>query len=584
MNYKFRIYTFGSDRHYQNFKKRITDSRFEVVRINEKSENQNRSKSDIEIFNEFESIYKENIETRGFIIFGRATVQDGIENIAKAVNLIKKKYPELKHVQVIGPSVDAAKIFSDKFLTQKVLAENVIPTPRTYMFNSNDTKDFEEIINNINFPIVLKALNLSGGRGMRFVKDKFALKKNISDLEKKGIYNLIMTEFIKGIEVTYTILRLDDTFLRLPVSYKKDTDEQLSHPDSKVKLAGFYDGYNQHYCHIEALMRKYNIYGLFSLQGILKNIKSNQFEVYFLEAAVRVTGSTPIMVAAFEGFDLYKTIADWIMNKKIDFSYERSYAIQYSSYLHKGLSSVKELLKLDWVFEAKYENLANLPYADDKRDRIKISFKVDPQKNLSERLRVVGDILENPLYQKEVSDVLYYFQGKNLERKDLKCLEGAWNENVSWEFYLSDYLPERELCSAVFALLKHENKVILTRTRRGWEMPGGHIENNETIEDALQREIMEEAGANICRFKFIGYRKIIAKKPANDSKRNVHYPFPVSYIPHYVAIADTDLVDPTGDPDEVLDVHKFSLNELKKLEIEVGPIISICVKKLSEIN
>ena len=585
MNQAFRIYTFGSDRHYQNFKKIIDDPNCEIVQINEKGKSFKISKSTEDLFNEFKNLYKNNIETRGFIIFGRATVKNGIENIAEAVELIKKEYLELQEIQVVGPSFRSAKIFADKLLTQKTLANNNIPTPITYELDSNSKQGSIEMIKNINFPVVLKALNLSGGCGMRFVKESSTLQKNITELKQKGISDLLITEFIKGIEITYTVLRLGDTFLRLPDSYKRETDEQLIHPDAKVKLSGFYDGYDQHYCYVEALMKKYDIYGLFTLQGILfKNLVSNKYEIYFLEAATRVTGSTPIMTAALKGFDLYKTISDWIINKKIYFSYERSYAIQYSSYQHKGISSVEKLLKLDCILEAKYENLAKMPYTDDKRDRIKISFKANPQKNLSEKLEVIGDILDNPPYPKEVSNVLCYFQEKNLKRKDLKCLEGTWNENISWEFYLSDYLPKRELCSAVFALLKYDNKIVLTRTHRGWEMPGGHIENNETVEEALKRELTEEAGASLGKFKFIGYRKIIAKKPINDSKRKVHYPFPISYIPHYIAIADTELVDPTGDPDEVLEVRKFSLNALKKLNIEVGPVISICVEKLSEIS
>lgn len=585
MNNIFRIYTFGSNRHYQNFEQRITDPHCIVIQINEKDTNHNKSKSEIEIFNEFKNLYEKDIETKGFIVFGRATVQNGIENITKAIELIREKYPELQHIQVLGPSINAAKIFIDKALTQKVLADNKIPTPKTNIINSDNNKDITKIIDTVNFPIVLKALSLSGGRGMRFVKDKFTFQKNVTALKQKGINDLIVTEFIEGIEVTYTILRLSDNFLRLPVSYKKETDEQLSHPDSKVKLAGFYDGYNQHYCYVEKIMKKYDIYGLFSLQGILrKNITSDKYEIYFLEAATRITGSTPIMIAAFRDFDLYKTIADWIINKKIQFSHEKSYAIQYSSYLHRGVSSVKELLKLDWVIEAKYENLAELSYADDKRDRIRISFSINLQKHLSERPRIINNILGNSLYSEEISNVLHRFQEKKLKKNDQKYLEGTWNKNVSWEFYLSDYLPERKLCSAVFALLKYKGGIVLTKTHRGWEMPGGHIENNEGIEEALQRELLEETGAYSNRFKLIGYRKIIAKKPESHNTKMIHYPFPISYIPYYIAVTDIDLVKPTGDVNEVIEARKFSLDELQKLDIQVKPIIDVCLKRLNEIN
>ena len=55
----------------------------------------------------------------------------------------------------------------------------------------------------------------------------------------------------------------------------------------------------------------------------------------------------------------------------------------------------------------------------------------------------------------------------NLKSESLLLFRGDWEKDISWEFYLSDRLPERKLCSAVFGLVIHDSKIVLTKTRRG---------------------------------------------------------------------------------------------------------------------
>ena len=49
---------------------------------------------------------------------------------------------------------------------------------------------------------------------------------------------------------------------------------------------------------------------------------------------------------------------------------------------------------------------------------------------------------------------------------------------------------------AVSGLVRHPNgKILLIRSpRRGWEFPGGQVEEGENLIEALQREIQEESG------------------------------------------------------------------------------------------
>src|SRR5437868_12939512 len=90
----------------------------------------------------------------------------------------------------------------------------------------------------------------------------------------------------------------------------------------------------------------------------------------------------------------------------------------------------------------------------------------------------------------------------------IKTLEGQWDNNISWEFYLSDGLPDSQLCSAVYCLAINETnpeKIVLARNRRGWEMLGGHLDPGETIEEALVREAIEEGGFYSTWYRLFGF-------------------------------------------------------------------------------
>ena len=66
------------------------------------------------------------------------------------------------------------------------------------------------------------------------------------------------------------------------------------------------------------------------------------------------------------------------------------------------------------------------------------------------------------------------------------------------------------MITVVAALIKKEGKVLIARRATGdehvygkWEFPGGKVENNETEESAIEREIKEEFEMDIKALKFI---------------------------------------------------------------------------------
>ena len=67
---------------------------------------------------------------------------------------------------------------------------------------------------------------------------------------------------------------------------------------------------------------------------------------------------------------------------------------------------------------------------------------------------------------------------------------------------------------SVAALVENGNGEILLINSpwRGWEYPGGLIEPGETFQEALKREVREEAGVEIEITGFVGICKNIEKQ------------------------------------------------------------------------
>lgn len=60
---------------------------------------------------------------------------------------------------------------------------------------------------------------------------------------------------------------------------------------------------------------------------------------------------------------------------------------------------------------------------------------------------------------------------------------------------------------SVAAIIKNNKEEILMLDRKnfpfGWACPAGHVEENETPEDALKREVKEESGLDVNNFRLI---------------------------------------------------------------------------------
>jgi len=89
--------------------------------------------------------------------------------------------------------------------------------------------------------------------------------------------------------------------------------------------------------------------------------------------------------------------------------------------------------------------------------------------------------------------------------------EATWaGRRLTMRWLPPAFVPPRELTTQVYGICFTENrKIVLVTTGDGrWNLPGGHPEQGEALEAALEREVWEEARARVVRAQYIGCQQI----------------------------------------------------------------------------
>ena len=116
-----------------------------------------------------------------------------------------------------------------------------------------------------------------------------------------------------------------------------------------------------------------------------------------------------------------------------------------------------------------------------------------------------------------------------------------WGENNSTEvqFHISQSLPDNtDNITAVMGVVFNNGNLLLTKPIRGWGLPGGHIEDNESPEECLMRECIEEADVEISNLKLIGYWKTKKLKKLESNKKYPDEGYQLLYIADAIKVND----------------------------------------------
>ncbi len=132
------------------------------------------------------------------------------------VEFCKESIPKLK---VFGPNKYCAQLESSKVYTKDLCAKKGIPHAKYSVFTSYDRA--LKYVASTNFPLVIKADGLAGGKGTFIAKRIGEAKKVLEDLFiHKKLANagekVVIEEFLKGKEVSYMVITDNKSILNLP--------------------------------------------------------------------------------------------------------------------------------------------------------------------------------------------------------------------------------------------------------------------------------------------------------------------------------------------------------------------------------
>jgi len=165
----------------------------------------------------------------------------------------------------------------------------------------------------------------------------------------------------------------------------------------------------------------------------------------------------------------------------------------------------------------------------------------------------------------------------------MQVLEGecCLNEIITFADYYHNKVmlsftdhPFSRLPKHVWVVCRFHDQWLLTQhPRRGWEFPGGKVEEGESADEAAKREVFEETGADIDRLHYIGQYKVIGR--SGLIIKNV-------YFATIIRITQKDDYMETNGPIFIQYLPKNIKTYEKYSFLMKDDVLTYCMKKINE--
>ena len=136
-------------------------------------------------------------------------------------------HEEIKHIPVIGPSKEGARLEGSKEFAKGFMMRHHIPTARYESFTRDTLDSGYAFLETLHAPYVLKADGLAAGKGVLIIDNlqeaKEELKQMLDGMFGNASETVVIEEFLSGIECSVFVLTDGNDYRILPVAkdYKR---------------------------------------------------------------------------------------------------------------------------------------------------------------------------------------------------------------------------------------------------------------------------------------------------------------------------------------------------------------------------